>query len=77
MQNFLLGWSISSTIIALFTIWLLFKKVSTHNQIDNLKQKNKRNKNTNIDNEISARIEPEKKERFLKRLKNKRLTKRK
>lgn len=56
MNNFLLGWAISSTLLSVFTIWLLYKKPSTENNIDNLKQKNKRNKQSNIDNDITPQI---------------------
>lgn len=56
MEKFLLGWALASTIIALFSIWMLFKKQSTTNEIDTLKQKNKRNKNSTIDNDINANI---------------------
>lgn len=77
MQNFLLGWAIASTVIAIFAIWLLFKKVSTHNEIDNLKQKNKHNKSSNIDNDITATLDSqkEKKQGAIKRFINKRQTK--
>lgn len=56
MNKFLLGWSIAMTLITIFCVYLLYKKPSTHNEIENLKQKNKRNKGSDIDNEISAKL---------------------
>lgn len=72
MNPYLL-WAISSTIIALFAIWLLFKKQSTTNEIDKLKQKNKHVKSSNIDNNIHADIsqETKRKRRKLNKLFNK------
>lgn len=60
MQNFLLGWAISSTLIALFLGYLLYKKPSTTNEIDRVKEVNKRIKNSTIDNKIHADITGEK-----------------
>lgn len=80
MQNFLLGWSIASTIIAIFAIWLLFKKPTTHNEVDRLRQTSKRIRGSNIDNDISATIEtkPKKEKKgVFKQFKNKRITKKK
>jgi len=59
MKDFLLGWAIISTLINIYVIWLLSKKPLTENNIENLKQKNKRNKQSNIDNDISSRIDLE------------------
>lgn len=57
MKDFLFGWAIISTLINIYVIWLLSKKPLTENNIENLKQKNKRNKQSNIDNDISSRID--------------------
>lgn len=78
-----LGWALCATAMACFMGWLLYKKQSTTNKIDNLKQKNKRNKQSSIDNDITATIPTEKlnkrnknnKKGILKRIKEKRLTK--
>lgn len=59
MKDFLFGWAIISTLINIYVIWLLSKKPLTENNIENLKQKNKRNKQSNIDNDISSRIDLE------------------
>ena len=59
MDKFYLGWAICATLICLLTVYLLSNKETTENNIENLKQKNKRNKNSNIDNDISARVEVE------------------
>lgn len=59
-------------IIVLFQSWLLYKKDTTHNEIANLKQKNKRNRDSNIDNDITPHIEVKKQRKgLLKRLKTK------
>lgn len=52
-------WITIIVLIALnaWTIYLLYKKPTTHNEIDNLKQKNKRNRASNIDNDITTSIE--------------------
>ena len=65
MNKFLLGWALAQTLITIFCIFLLYKKPTTHNEIENLKQKNKRNRASDIDNDISADItrEESKKER--------------
>jgi hypothetical protein len=81
----LLGWALATTASTFFMGWLLFKKPTNTYEIDNLKQKNKRNKQSNIDNDISARITPDNKDipsnkrkrGLLKRIKEKRLTKKK
>ena len=57
MQNFLLGWAICATLLAVLLMFLLYKKQSVTNDIDNLKQKNKHNKNSTINNDIKADIQ--------------------
>jgi hypothetical protein len=61
-------------IIVLWQSWLLFKKPTTSYEIDHLKQKNKKNEGSIIDNQINAQIESNKpkKEGILQRLKHKR-----
>lgn len=53
----ILGGLIISLLINVLTITLLYKKQSVTNEIDNLKQKNKHNKNSTIDNDIKADIQ--------------------
>lgn len=60
-------------IIVLFQSWLLYKKNTTHNEIANLKQKNKRNRASKIDNDITPTIEAKPR----KRRKNRIFTKKK
>lgn len=51
---------ITILVLVALNVWLsylLYKKPTTHNEIDNLKQKNKRNRASNINNDISASIE--------------------
>ena len=52
----MLGWALSSTLTSFFLGWMLYKKNTTENKIANLKQKNKRNRKSNLDNDISANI---------------------
>lgn len=72
----LLGYSICSTIV-----WIVLANKPTYDyNIDNLKQKNKRNKDSTIDNDISANInikQPDKREQRRTKRQNKRLTKKK
>ena len=63
MEEFLLGWSIIATILAILAIYLLFKKVSTTNNIEDQKINNKRNKGSNIDNDITSDIQETKRKR--------------
>jgi amino acid permease len=73
MKEFLLGWAIAATLIALFAIWMLFKKVTTTNNIEDQTIKNKRNKASNIDNRIDSQLttETKRKKRRLNKLFNK------
>jgi len=73
MDKYLIGGLAVSLLINMLTIWLLFKKPTTHNEIANLKQKNKRNKNSNIDNDISAKMEAKEPKKGLFKNREKRL----
>ena len=72
MNKYLLGFAIASFLLAMYTIYLLSKKDTVENnyEIENLKQKNKRNKQSKIDNDISARIEEETPKKRPKQRKN-------
>lgn len=63
---FLLGWAICATLLAVFFGWLLYRKETY--QIRNLKQKNKRNSGSNIDNDITPHIETKQRKRRLKQI---------
>jgi hypothetical protein len=76
MEKYLIGALAVSLLINVLTILLLSRKKTTENnyQIESLKQKNKDIEGSNVDNDISARINTEnpkkdKKKRF--RRKNK------
>jgi len=82
MNNFLIGWALAMTVITLLCAYLLYKKVSesTTNNIDKLRQNNRRNRDSTIDNDISASVTSENIRKREKKPKNgifKRLTKRK
>jgi hypothetical protein len=73
MDKYLIGGLVVSLLINTLTIWLLFKKQTTYNKIANLKQKNKRNKGSNIDNDISAKMEAKESKKGLFKNREKRL----
>lgn len=56
MQNFLLGWAIMATIIAIIALYLLSKKETTVNEIGRQKQVSKRNRGSNSQQEITPII---------------------
>ena len=59
MNNFLLGFAVASLLIALFTIFLLYKKdtATTNNEYDGAKIVSKNNKGSNIENNITPTYE--------------------
>lgn len=56
MQNILIGYSICATLVIIILSWILYKRPTTKNEIANLKQKNKRNRDSSIDNDITPTL---------------------